>query len=272
MPVVSFWSSEDSAQLCTTATAVAVSMMIASKTKYKTLITQTHYSDLSLEAAFFNPDKKTKLDTADTGIDALDRLLRSNKLTPENIPNYATQVLRGSLELLYGTFKNDTDSYSRILETIPIIIDYANQFYDIVLVDLNKGYESPEVNAVLQASDAIVFGMSQNKLILKKLFKDMNTLKILQEKPVIPVMGRYDRFASYNQKNIARGFNYKKRIYTIPYNTQFFDACNEGVATRFFIENANADIATDRNGFFISEVQELANAILETIKPKLTNK
>lgn len=272
MPIVSFWSSEDSAQLCTTATAVAVAMMIASKTKHKTMITQTHYSDLSLEAAFFNPDKKTKLDTSDTGIDALDRLLRSNKLTPENIPNYATPILKGRLELLYGTFKNDTDSYSRILETIPIIVDYANQFYDIVLVDLNKGYTSSEVNAILQKSDLIVFGMSQNKLLLKKLFKDLNTLKILQEKPIIPVIGRYDRYASYNQKNIARGFNYKKKMYTIPYNTQFFDSCNEGVAARFFIENANADMGTDRNGFFISEVAALTDAILQVIEPKLTNR
>ena len=62
MPIVSFWSTQDSAQLCSTATATAVAMMIASKTKHKTLITQTHYSDLSLEATFFNPDKKSKLE------------------------------------------------------------------------------------------------------------------------------------------------------------------------------------------------------------------
>lgn len=274
MPIVAFWSTQDSAQLCSTATATAVAMMIATKmrNKYKTLVTQTNYSDMSLENSFFNPDKRNKLDTSDTGIDALDRLLRSNKLTPENIPNYATPILKGSLELLYGTFKNDTDSYSRILETMPIIIDYANQFYDIVLVDLNKGYETSEINSILQKSDLIVFNMSQNKNILKKLFKDMNTLKILQEKPVIPVLGRYDRYSTYNEKNIARSFNYKKRIYTIPYNTQFFDSCNQGNAARFFIENANANMGTDRNGFFISEVAELTDAIIEAIKPKMVDR
>lgn len=272
MPIVSFWSTQDSAQLCSTATATAVAMMIASKTKYKTIITQTHYSDMSLESSFFNPDKRSKLDTSDTGIDALDRLLRSNKLTPENIPNYATPILKNRLELLYGTFKNDVDSYSRILETMPIIIDYANQFYDIVLVDLNKGYETSEINSILQKSDLIVFNMSQSKIMLKKLFKDMETLKILQEKLVIPVLGRYDRYSGYNEKNIAWNFNYKKKIYTIPYNTQFFDSCNEGNAARFFIENAGADKSTDRNGFFISKVSDLADAILEAIKPKLTEK
>lgn len=272
MPIISFWSSEDSAQLCTTSTAVAVASMLPTKTRYKTIITQTHYGDMSLETSFFNQDKKMRLDTSDTGIDALDRLLRSNKLTPENIANYATPIMKGKLELLYGTFKNDTDSYSRILETMPIIIDYASQFYDLVLVDLNKGYETSEVNSILQKSDVIVFNMSQNIQILKKLFKDMETLKILQEKTIIPVLGKYDRYSKYNERNIARKFNYKKRIYTIPYNTQFFDSCNDGAAMRFFIENAKADMGTDRNGFFISEVSMLVDAIVDSVKSKIVDR
>ena len=141
MPIISFWGTEDSAQLATTATIGAVAAMLPTKYTYKTLLTQTHYSDMSLESAFFDMDKlgnKGRLDIADTGVDALDRLLRSNKLTPENISNYAKSIAKGRLELLYGSFKNDMDSYSRILETFPLIIDYASQFYDIVLVDLNK--------------------------------------------------------------------------------------------------------------------------------------
>ena len=275
MPIISFWGTEDSAQLCTTATMTAVAAMLPIKYEYKTLMTQTHYDDMSLESAFFNMDKlgsKGSLDIADTGVDALDRLLRSNKLTPENISNYAKSILKGRLELLYGTFKNDQDSYSRILETFPLIIDYASQFYDIVLVDLNKGYDSAEINQILQKSDLIVLSMSQNRQMLKKIFKSIDTLKILQEKTIIPVLGRYDRFSVYNTKNIARSFNFKKPIYTIPYNTQFFDACNEGRALNFLLENANADMSTDRNGYFLSEVSNLVDAIVEAIKPKLTGR
>ena len=276
MPIVSFWSPENSSQLSTTAAAVAVSAMIPTKCHYKSIVTQTHYSDMSLESSFFNMDKlgnKGSWGIADVGVDALDRLLRSNKLTPENISNYAKPIAKGRLELLYGTFKNDLDSYSRILETFPLILDYASQFYDIVLVDLNKGYDSPEVNQILQKSDLIVLSMSQNFQILKKIFKSMETLKILQEKPIIPVLGRYDRFSKYSERNIARNlFNYKKKIYTLPYNTQFFDACNEGRAMNFFVENIRADIGTDRNGYFISEVSALTDAILESIKPKLTDR
>lgn len=268
MPVISFWSTQDTAQVSTTAAAVAVANMLSLKERHKILITQTHYSDLSLESSFFNQEKNTRVDTSDTGIDALDRLLRSGKLRPENIPNYAIPKIKGKLEVLYGTFKNDLDSYSRILETIPSIIDQAKQFYDIVLIDLNKGSNSEEINKILQQSDLIVLGMNQNMTILKKVFKDMQTIKILQEKKVIPVLGRYDKFSSYNERNIARKFNYKKRIYTIPYNTQFFDSCNKGTSSDFFISNIRTDI-TDRNGFFIQEISDLSSAIMDAIKDKI---
>ena len=53
MPIISFWSTEDSAQLCTTATAIAITAMLPTKCHYKSIVTQTHYNDMSLESAFF---------------------------------------------------------------------------------------------------------------------------------------------------------------------------------------------------------------------------
>ncbi len=273
MPIVSFWSTVESTQTATTSTIAAVACCMASKnSNYKVLLTQTHYQNMDLETSFNNLDKKNSkgnLDIADTGMDALDRLYRSNKLNPENISNYVSPLMRGKLELLYGTFKNDKDSYDRVLETMPMIIEQSSRFYDIVMVDLNRGYNNTEINQILQHSDLIVLTMSQKMQVLKKIFKDINELKILQEKPIIPVIGKYDRFSTYTSKNIARNFNYKKPIYTIPYNTQFFDACNEGKALSFFATNINADVATDRNGYFINETNKLSNAILSALENKL---
>ena len=100
----------------------------------------------------------------------------------------------------------------------------------------------------------------------------MDTLKILQEKPYIPVIGKYDRFSKYADKNIARTFNYKKKLYTIPYNTQFFDACNEGTLAEFMLKNRKADPAIDRNGFFIGETRKLVDAILKELESKLIDR
>lgn len=277
MPIVSFWSTVESTQTSTTSTAVAVANTLTLRPNigYKALLMQTHFNNFDMETSYYNMDRmssKGTLDIADTGVDALDRLLRSNKLSPENIPNYAKPVLKGKLELLYGTFKSDKDSYERVLESMPFIVDYANQLYDIVLVDLNRGYSNSAMTQILQKSDLIVLTMSQKTEVLKKLFKDVEDLKIFKEKPIVSVIGRYDRYSKYNTKNIARAFNYKKPIYCIPYNTDFFDSCNEGKSLDFFYKNMNADIATDRNGFFISEVNKVTDQILEALKSKLVER
>ncbi len=276
MPIVSFWNPVETSQASTTSSIVSTSAMIPAKCQYKTLVTQTHFSDFTLESSFMDLDKlgnKGSLDIADTGVDALDRLLRSNKLTPESIANYSKPIYKGGrLELLFGTFKNDKDSYSRILETFPLILDFANQYYDLVLVDLNKGTSNQEINKILQKSDLIVLTMSQSKVALKKTFNAIETLKILQEKPIIPVIGKYDRFSSYSAKNIARMFNYKKKLYTIPYNTQFFDACNGGNINSFISSNIKANVALDRNGFFIDETGKLLDAILSALSSKLIDR
>lgn len=278
MPIISFWNPTDKAQTGTTAAMVAVANSIATRyPKYKMLLTQTHFSDMELESSYFNMDKlasKGNLDNiTDTGIDALERLLRSNKISPESITQYSE--LKGkSIEVLYGSLKGDIDSFNRVLETVPFMLEYAVQYYDLVLVDLTKGTSVKEVNEILQKSDLIVVTLNQDKEVLKDMAKQFNTLKILQEKPVIPVFSKYDRFLTYSARNILRTFNFKfdkRNIYTIPYNSQFFDASNEGKTLEFFIENMNADVATDRNGYFISEVSNVSDRVIEILGNKLSD-
>ncbi len=279
MPIISLWNPTDRAQTGTTATMVAVANSIATRyPKYKMLLAQTHFSDMKMESSYFNMDKlasKGNLDDiTDTGIDALERLLRSNKISPESIQIYSK--LKGkSIEVLYGSFKNDKDSFHRVLETVPFMLEYAVQCYDLILVDLTKGTSVKEVNDILQKSDLIVVTMNQDKETLKEMMVQFNTLKILQEKPIVPVFARYDRFLTYNTRNILRTFNFKfdkRQTYTIPYNSQFFDACNDGRSLEFFIENWNADVATDRNGYFIHEVANVADRVIELLGNKLSEK
>ena len=233
---------------------------------------------MKMESSYFNTDKlasKGNLDDiTDTGVDALERLLRSNKISPESIQIYSK--LKGtSIEVLYGSFKNDKDSFNRVLETIPFMLEYATQCYDLVLVDLTKGTSVKEVNDILQKSDLIVVTLNQDKEVLKDMMKQFNSLKILQEKPVIPVFARYDRYLTYNAKNVVRTFNFKfdkRETYTIPYNSQYFDACNDGKSLEFFIENMNADIATERNGYFISEAAKVADRVINVLGDKLSQK
>ena len=279
MPIVSFWNPTGAGQTGTTATMVSLANAIAiTHPRYKILLTQTHFKNNKLESAYFNMDKmrsKGNLDDiTDIGIDALERLLRSNKINSDSIRTYS-KPKGDQIEVLYGSFKSDKDSFNRVLETVPFMLEYAVQSYDVVFVDLTSGTDVKEVNDILQKSDVIVVTLNQDKEILNKMLEAFSSQKILQEKPVLPIFSRYDQFLTYNARNILRAYAFKfdkREVYTIPYNSQYFDAINDGRAFNFFVEHMNADMATTREGWFISECVRASDRLLKMLGSKVSDK
>ena len=279
MPIISFWNPTGIAQVGTTASVCAIANGIAIKhQRYKILLAQTHFNDQKMEGGYFNIDvmkrKGNMDDITDVGVDALERLLRSNKITPDSIKIYS-KPCGITLDILYGSFKSDSDSFRRVLETIPFTIDYASQYYDMVFVDLTKGTDVKEVNDILNKSDLIVTTMSQDKEVINKMEEAYSTFKILQDKPTMFVFSRYDRYLRYNCRNIFRQYNFKvdkRDTYTIPYNSDFFDAMNDGQSFSFFVNNMNADVATTRNGYFISEAVKCSEKLLSLLGDKVVKK
>ena len=279
MPIISFWNPTGIGQTGTTATMVSIANAIAiTHPEEKILLAQTHFKNTKMESSYFNMDKMRSKgatdDITDIGIDALERLLRSNKITPESIRIYSKPKGQ-SIEVLYGSFKSDKDSFNRVLETVPFMLDYAVQNYDYVFVDLTSGTDVKEVNDILEKSDLIVVTINQDKEILYKMIEQFNTLKILQEKKILPVFSRYDQFLTYNGRNILRTFNFKfdkREVYTVPYNSLYFDAINDGRALDFFVQFMNADPATTREGWFVFECKKCAEKIREMLGRKTIEK
>ncbi len=279
MPIVSFWNPTGEGQVGTTATMCAIANSIAIRNpNYKVLLAHTNFKNHKMESAYFNMDKMRSKgnmdDITDIGVDALERLLRSNKISPESIKIYSKPI-GSTLEILYGSFKNDRDSFNRVLETIPFMLDYAAQCYDMVFVDLTKGTDVKEVNDILAKSDVIVVTLNQDKEILLKMQEQFASLKILQEKPILPIFARYDQFLMYNDRNILRTFNFKfdkRDTYTIPYNSRFFDAMNNGSALNFFVEYLNADLSTTREGYLIAETDKAKDKLLKLLGSKISDK
>ena len=85
--------------------------------------------------------------------------------------------------------------------------------------------------------------------------------KIFQTDKNMLLIGRYDRFSKFNSKNLTRYLNEKQEIPTIPYNTLFFEACNDANVADFFLRFRLVD-ETDRNAFFIKEVNKAAEKIV----------
>ena len=162
---------------------------------------------------------------------------------------------------MLGCKETPTDGLE-IESMYPDIIKSANQYYDLVFIDLDNNVDDETKNTIIRDSDIVVINMSQKMksinryMELKDQDQTVNSLKSLL------LIGRYDRSSKYNSKNITRYLGEKNQVLTIPYNTLFFEAAQEaGVPDLFLKFRRNLD-SEDRNAFFIAEVKRAAENIV----------
>lgn len=84
---------------------------------------------------------------------------------------------------------------------------------------------------------------------------------ILKSKKTLLLIGRHDKFSKYTVKNISRYMGEKNKVSTIPYNTLFFEACEEANVPDLFLKIRNVD-EEDRNRFFLEEVKRASDNIM----------
>lgn len=252
----------DYPQVGTTCNTVAMATIVALEYNMRSLITNNHFNKNTLELSFIDKSylNSDLTELSDTGIDALSRFVRSNKITKDNIANYTTTLLRKRLELLIGTTNTNKELYYKSLnDVIDMVLIAANQNYDLVFVDL--ALENRELaEKVLDYSDLIVINLNQNIHILENYFENH---KGALDKSMF-VLGRYDYVSRFNEKNIQRKYKLKDNIGIIPYNIEFADACCEGKAIDFFLKNIKAD-RDDNNYYFIQEVRRTAELMLKRL-------
>ena len=87
-------------------------------------------------------------------------------------------------------------------------------------------------------------------------------LPILNSKKTLVLIGRYDKYSKYTVKNITRYMNEKNKVSTIPYNTLFFEACEEAKLPDLFLRLRKINDEEDRNALFMSEVKRMTDNII----------
>ena len=197
----------------------------------------------------------------ETGVEGLARVIRSNKITPDIITNYTKVVFKDRFEILLGSEASTTDG--TVIETLyPNIINAANQYYDLVFVDLDENVEEETKKTIIHDSDIIVVNMSQRLRSINRFRELKEKNQLFASKKVLLLVGRYDKFSKYNSKNITRYLGEKNQVLTIPYNTLFFEAAEEaGVPDLFLRFRKNLD-PEDRNAFFIQEIKRASENII----------
>lgn len=278
MAIITFWSNTNN-QTGQTMSAVAVATNMAIEHNYKILLISTQYNDDSLELCFGNQNKNKNLINKlvknpnvgmDNGIEGLSKIANSGKLEPEIIQNYTNVVLKERLEILYGfqdrEDKNFLEDYLKVKDQYKDIINDANKFYDMVIVDLKKGLTDDISKNILQISDVIVYNVEQ-KIVKLNDFLELKPklLNITNKNNIILNIGRLDEQSKYSIKNISRYLKMQSDITTIPYNTLFFEASGEEKIVDLFLKIRKIS-QTDKNAIFIKQVQNTVENILYKIK------
>lgn len=268
MSVVTFWN-DGKEQTGKTLSIAAISTYMAIEHNYRILIISTGYRDDTLNQCFWK-EKKVKRnfglfgpntnEILEEGIVGLAKVVKSNKLSPENITNYTKIIFKDRLEVLQG-FRGETSDYDELEKTYPDIINLANSYYDLVFIDLDNEMNSSIREMILANSDLIVANISQRLTSIDRFMETREKTPILNSKKTLILIGKYDKFSKYSIKNITRYMGEKNKVSTIPYNTLFFEACEEAKVPDLFLKIRNVD-EEDINGFFLSEVKRTSENIM----------
>lgn len=269
MAVIAFYTNGKD-QTGNTVSAISLATYMGIAQNKRTLFISTAFNNNEIKTALWPDQSKKKsglfgpnTNTAsvnDNGIEGLDRIIRSNKISPNIITDYTRVALRGRLEILQG-YSGLDEQYKEIQKQYLQIITFAKQVYENVIIDIDRELENKTKFEILNASDIVVAMTTQKLENINKLIKTMSEGVILKNRNTIITLGKYDENSKYNAKNISRSvLKTKEIINTVPYNTVLFEDIQEGKLIDMFIKFLDLK-SKDENTFFIDEIKRLKENI-----------
>ena len=269
MSIVTFYNSSVE-QTGKTMSIAAIATYMAIEHNNRILVVSTTNREDPLKTCFWQEKKKRKnlgifgpnaSVEVENGVEGLARMIRSNKITPDIITNYTKVIFKDRFEVLLGCEEPPSDG-TQIEPLYPNIINSANQYYDLVFVDLDENVDEETRKTIIHDSDIVVINMSQRLRSINKFNELKQKNQLLKSKKVLILIGRYDKFSKYNSKNISRYLGEKNQVLTIPYNTLFFEATEEAGVPDLFLKFRKSIDSEDRNAFFIQEVKRASENII----------
>lgn len=270
MSVITFWNNSKNGHIGQTSSLVATATLMAIEHNYKILLISTQLGDMDLDKAYGVSENNTmkflglKEAKFNSGIEGVMKLANSGKLTPGMIGNFTKIVLKGRLEVIAGKKETEDEENEKFdFNGYPDIIKIADNYYDMVFVDLDRGLDSDLTRRILEASNLIICNMEQKLEEVEKIANLQKEEEIINGKNILYLLNRYERNSKYNAKNIMRSSKMKKDMYTIPYDLMYSDSLQDGVVDGWIL-NPKIRKATlnDEHGFFITQVNKLCEGII----------
>ena len=270
MSVVTFWGSGKE-QVGKTLSVVAIATNMAIEHNKKILVISASYNNDTLKNCYWSKEtaKKTSMFRPqnemmlDNGITGLAKMIQSNKVSPDVITNYTKIVFKDRLEILLGFEEKGLYSSEEVGRIYSEIVQISSKYYDMVFVDLDNEINEIGTNEILNHSD-IVIAMTSQKVASIQMMQQKKSE--LPPNKAILLVGKYDKKSKYTIKNLTRMIGERKELLTIPYNTLYFEASQEGNVADLFLRLRRIEDKNDGNAFFIEQVKKASEEILKKIQ------
>lgn len=232
---IGFWQLERGHGFSTSNLA-AVATYIALNSNVKSVIMQSQYANNNLMQCFYVNKKQGSSDAlGEPGIDELIRLIMARKNDKEEIAATTYTFLSGKFNLLYETFRVNSELYYKDLEkSYSHILSAFENIYDITFIDIEAGTSDLSI-ALLKECDYVVYNLSQEKHLLNKLFAS----GLVDYDKAIFILGDYDPDSVMSYKNISRTYKNvgKGNLFLLPHCTPFSNAMNTTSVMKFINSN-----------------------------------
>lgn len=240
--------------------ACIVAVMSAAKYNKRTLLIQlTDVAEENTENLLIGKKKAEtevklgKYQLEDKGIDALIRRAVSSRLTEDGFDATCTQMLsyRHMLDVAGITKKEDFELNLSTKE-IATILKNAKKVYNNVVILLN-GKNTTIMQEVLELADVYITCFSQKPVVEEyNAFEGIRSLKVITD---------YDSASAYSAMVLKKQFK-ERKIYLIPHNSGYRDACISGTLLTYLLKNIN-NTHEDDNYFFAKHCVELIEGIMD---------
>lgn len=270
MSIVTFWGTgKEQAGRTMAVAAIATNMaiernkriLVVSASLNNETLKNCYWSEsIEKKSSIFRPVSGVELDN---GIEGLTKIIQSNKISPELITDYTKVVFKDRLEILLGFEEKTLYTPENIAKIYKEIVNLAEKYYDIVIVDLDNEIVQAGADVILTKSDVII-AMTTQKISSIKYMKEKIGVSLPSGKTML-LIGRYDKTSKYNTKNLLRLLGEKKELLIMPYNTLFFEAAQEGTVADLFLKLRRIEDKNSGDAFFMEQVKNVTQEILKKI-------
>ena len=281
MPIVTFWNDERD-QTGKTLTAVAVATRMAIERTYKILLRSTSFQDPTIKNCFWGDETQKTLKlfgiksnniAVENGIEGLIKLIAANKLTPNVITDYTKVIFKERLEIINGFLgakevprETNLKEYEKIQKYYIDLIKVANQYYDMVLVDLDKLIPENLRDEILNISNLNVYVLSQKKSSLDRYLMQRQKNANIGNPKTLPVIGKYIANTKYNSRNVMKYIQERKELNVVPFNVLYFEAAEDATVPDLFLRLRSIKDTSDENYIFMQDVLELMEKIIKKLQ------